>query len=375
MYDKAKSRLAQGGFKHRKWLTNSEELRAKLTQREQRSESSVDGQVRGADETYAKATIGANTSSKNEKVLGQSWNCELDLFVFELSDVAERADGLPVTKRSILEVIAGMYDPIGLLSPVLVIMKVLFQELCASKVEWDKRLTGEFEKRWRGWLRDLKEAKEVHVPRCICGAAQGKVNCSLHGFADASKMAYCAVIYFVCEISGSITPTLLTSKTRVSPLKAQMIPRLELMSGKILATLMNTVKNALEGEVRISGVRLWLDSKTALWWIANNGEWKQFVRHRVNEILKVTKKDEWGYCPSEENPADIGSRCERASRLIERDLWWKGPSWLSRPENEWPNSEVSETAQSNEERNWKRDSGRRDEKIRCHAGVRLKKLQ
>ncbi|XP_068697369.1 uncharacterized protein [Montipora foliosa] len=163
-------------------------------------------------------------------------------------------------------------------------------------------------------------------------------------------MAYCALIYFVCEISGNITPTLLTSKTRVSPLKVQTIPRLELMSGKIPATLMNTVKNALEGEVRISGVCLWLDSKTALWWIANNGEWKQFVRHRVNEILKVTKKDEWGYCPSEENPADIGSKGERASRLIERDLWWRGPSWLSRPENEWPNSEVSETAQSNEER-------------------------
>ena len=48
-----------------------------------------------------------------------------------------------------------MYDPIGLLSPVLVGMKVLFQELCISKVEWGKRLTGELKKRWRGWLRDL----------------------------------------------------------------------------------------------------------------------------------------------------------------------------------------------------------------------------
>ena len=98
------------------------------------------------------------------------------------------------------------------------------------------------------------------------------------------------------------------------------------MSGKILATLMNTIKNALEERVRISGMRLWLDSKTAPWLIAKNGEWKQFVSHGFNEILKVTKKDEWGYCPSEENPADSGSRGERASRLIERDLWWRGPS-------------------------------------------------
>ena len=65
---------AKGGFKLRKWLANSEELRAEITQHKLRSESSADRQVRGADESFAKATIGANTGSKNKKVLGQSWN-------------------------------------------------------------------------------------------------------------------------------------------------------------------------------------------------------------------------------------------------------------------------------------------------------------
>jgi len=117
--------------------------------------------------------------------------------------MVERADGLPVTKRNILKVIAGMYDPLGLLSPVLVGMKVLFQELCVSKVDWDEGITGEREKSWIRWLRDLKETKEIHVPRCVYGVRQGKFNCSLHGFADASRKAYCAVIYFVCEDSGA----------------------------------------------------------------------------------------------------------------------------------------------------------------------------
>ena len=81
----------------------------------------------------------------------------------------------------------------------------------------------------------------------------------------------------------------------------------------------------------------------------NNGEWKQFVRHRVNEILKVTKKDEWAHCPGKENLADIGSRGERALKLKESELWWKSPAWLCNPESEWPKSEISETAQSNEE--------------------------
>lgn len=42
LYDKATSRLAEGGFKLRKWLTNSEELRAEITQHELRRESSAD---------------------------------------------------------------------------------------------------------------------------------------------------------------------------------------------------------------------------------------------------------------------------------------------------------------------------------------------
>ena len=310
LYHKAKTRLALGGFRLRKWLTNSGELREKIKQRELRDETNVNKQIESADESYAKATLGAKEGAKNEKVLGQAWNCEMDLLIFELSEMVERADNLPVTKRSVLKVLAGMYDPLGLVSPVLVSMKVLFQELCMRKVGWDEEFTGELKARWIGWVSDLKEAKEIQVPRCVYGANLGKVSCSLHGFADASGKAYCAMVYFVCEFYGAITATLLTSKTRVSPLKPQTIPRLELMSGKILATLVNTVKNALEAEVEISRTCLWLDSKTALWWIANNGEWKQFVRHRVNEILKVTKKDEWAHCPGEENPADIGSRGE-----------------------------------------------------------------
>ena len=66
-----------------------------------------------------------------------------------------------------------------------------------SKVDWDERLTSEREKSWIGWLRDLKETKEIHVPRCVYGVGQGEINCSLHGFADASRKAYCAVIYYV----------------------------------------------------------------------------------------------------------------------------------------------------------------------------------
>jgi hypothetical protein len=80
------------------------------------------------------------------------------------------------------------------------------------------------------------------------------------------------------------------------------------MSGLILARLMDTVRSPLSVDVEMSNTYYWLDSKTALCWINNQGEWKQFGRHRVNEILRLSKKEEWRHCPGLENPADLGSR-------------------------------------------------------------------
>ena len=80
------------------------------------------------------------------------------------------------------------------------------------------------------------------------------------------------------------------------------------MSGKILVQLMDTVKNALSNQIEISEVKYWLDGKTALYWIYNAGEWKQFVQLRINEILKLSEQSSWNHCPGKENPADLGSR-------------------------------------------------------------------
>lgn len=132
---------------------------------------------------------------------------------------------------------------------------------------------------------------------------------------------------------------LLTSKTRVSPLKDVSIPRLELMSARLLAQLMSSVKKALEHQAKLSCTKFWLDSMTALHWIGNRGEWKQFVQHRVNEILKLADKIDWGHCPGVDNPADIGSRGELATQLKDNQLWWVGPKWLSGPKEGWPRRE------------------------------------
>ena len=127
---------------------------------------------------------------------------------------------------------------------------------------------------------------------------------------------------------GKVNVALLTSKTLVAPENAQTIHRLEIMATRTLAQLVDTVRNALAGEVEIDQVKYFSDSKTVLCWIANRNAWKVFVKHRVNEILKWSKQEDWGYCPSAENPADVGSRGVGTHGLTDTEFWWNGPRWL-----------------------------------------------
>ena len=244
-----------------------------------------------------------------------------------------------------------MFDPLGIISPVIACIKMLFQELCRDNVGCDDKLEKKSEKKWRDWITDLSKVRGISVGRCIYDSPKQEVlECYLHRFGDRSNRAYCAVVYFVCRTRAGIYTRLLTLRSRVAPLKALTIPRLELMSARILAQLMNTVKKALEAQVSLTGTRYWLDSKTVICWIQNRGEWKQFVRHRVNEILRLSNKEQWRHCPGEENAAGIGSRGAFSSKLKDDELWWKGPPWPCKEESSWPTSQVINcTPESQEE--------------------------
>ena len=84
----------------------------------------------------------------------------------------------------------------------------------------------------------MREVQQVFVPRCVnAGLEEGVTSYVIHGFGDALEKAYCAVVYLVLEVSVDFFPVLLSSKTRVVLLTRQSIPRLELLSGVILARL------------------------------------------------------------------------------------------------------------------------------------------
>jgi hypothetical protein len=110
-------------------------------------------------------------------------------------------------------------------------------------------------KRLDKWIKDLVAKREIYVDRCLYDANVGNISeCYLHGFGDASKNAYCAVVYLVYRTEGGETRSI-ASKTRVAPLKELSIPRLELMSAGILAQLVYTIRSALSSQLKLDGVR------------------------------------------------------------------------------------------------------------------------
>ncbi len=229
-----------------------------------------------------------------------------------------------------------------------------FKNCAWKKLGWDDPIPEDKEAGWRAWFDDLNKIKSITVPRCIFIGSGGEIlSCELHRFGDASQKAYCAVVYLVYTTASGTYTKLLCSKRRVAPLKQLSIPRLELFSARILAVLMNGVINALSPNVNIDNVRLWLDSKTASFWIYNQGKLKQSVQFCVADILKTSRREQWGHVSGVSNPADIGSRRVMTTQLIESRLWWQGPVWLKKGASEWP---LSLRLEDTTEGGWKKES-------------------
>ena len=156
--------------------------------------------------------------TKEHKVLGSNWNLAEDTFVLKLSKVVEFARDLEPTKRNVLRIAAKLFDPLGLISPVMVVLRMLLQELCLNKSQWDDTIPQDQKLRLQKWMTDLQRVDNVRVNRHYFPGQKTKVKSAvLHGFGDASRGAYCAVVYLCIESEDEYRTSLVAAKTRVAP--------------------------------------------------------------------------------------------------------------------------------------------------------------
>ncbi|UYV84424.1 hypothetical protein LAZ67_X002122 [Cordylochernes scorpioides] len=245
--------LSEGGFPIRKWVSNSPKILDFLPKDQKGINQSFDFK-----------------SLPSVKLLGILWDPSLDSFTIRVKP----PDIQVSSKRSLLSLIARIYDPLGWMAPLVIIFKIMLQKLWAKGCNWDERLPECIQRQWTGIEGDIDQLNKISIPRYI-PCRNSSLTLELHGFCDSSEKGYQAVIY--------------------------------VKSSLLLANLFVAVKESLS--LHFNQIFLWSDSTIALNWIKSESKrWKTFVANRVSAIQRRTPSHSWFHVPVSENPADVATR-------------------------------------------------------------------
>ena len=174
---------------------------------------------------------------------------------------------------------------------------MLFQELCKLEIEWNDEIPDNLRQKFCSIISTLKDIENIEIKRFILETEYNEpiIKIELHGFSDASSPAYDAAIYSKgFTKSRKVVTRLITSRSRVAPMKSSTIPRLELLGNLLLARLMKSVENALEDKLKITEKYFWTDSQVTLSWIlADKKEFKVLVENGIREIRQISNKNDW----------------------------------------------------------------------------------
>ena len=148
-----------------------------------------------------------------------------------MQDVVKKAleyEGI-ITKRYVLKVIASIYNPIELLSPVTNRFKIILQEICQSKYGWDEEISKQLKIKWNTLLTSAMAVEKFYLTQNYLGDRSlcDVVVMELHRFCDASKKAYAAVVYIRIVFIDRVTVNSGTDKILAYPtIRAYVLPNI-----------------------------------------------------------------------------------------------------------------------------------------------------
>ncbi|XP_017494759.1 PREDICTED: uncharacterized protein LOC108382903, partial [Rhagoletis zephyria] len=203
--------LNSAGFPLRKWTSNSSKILQGIPKGHLLSEDFLEFE---------------DTSAV--KALGIRWNDHSDYFYF-IAKPIENSN--IITKRAILSAIAKLFDPLGWLAPLIIVAKIIMQNIWLEGTGCDETVSP------NTW--DYAELNNIRIPRWVYFTQTDNVE--IHGFSDASEKPYAATVYLRVQTEDKGFVNLLMAKTRVAPVKTISLPRLELCGAVLLAETIETV--------------------------------------------------------------------------------------------------------------------------------------
>lgn len=366
--------IKPGGFEIKEWII-SNNLKASL--REPSIESEPSSNVISQLNTFEQTEEGSlhldescrdknnqgidfnNTNANSEptidgKVLGMIWDKESDSFYFKVKlnfsqkKRKKRIDPdinqndikhiLPeqVTKRQILSQVNGFYDPLGLASPVIIQAKIMMAQLWKiDGLEWDDSIPDIEYRKWIDFFYKLFEMEKLTFNRCLKPIdAIGDPYCIT--FSDASEEAYGAVTYVRWRLpNGTFESRLVAAKSKVKPRNKVTIVRMELNAAVVASRLQDFICKHMR--YKFDKKYLFVDSAIVHAMVKKESYgFNTYVAVRVGEIQTNTNPTDWHWIDSTNNIADWITRPKSPADIDDKSPWQIGPSFLRKPEEEWP---------------------------------------
>lgn len=320
IYTQMVNMFKSGGFNLTKWISNDLTLLDKIKNSYSNDNSN---------------SINFDTDAQDiTKIVGMQWHPNSDNFTFKINSENDSQD---ITKRIILSTTARLFDPIGLIGPVTAFMKLLVQECWKLNLDWDSPVPSSISQQFEQFRKELAYLEQLKIPRHV--GISSKSHITLIGYADASEKCYGATVFIrvSSDEHSEGTVTLLTSKSRVAPLKKTSLARLELCASLLLANLIYSVREILNKRCEIKNIFAFSDSTVTLTWIHSDSyKFHTFVANRITEINSKLPCKHWFHIDGRENPADIISRPITPKELLNRHQWFHAQEWTSQPISQWP---------------------------------------
>jgi hypothetical protein len=284
------------------------------------------------------------------KVLGLKYDPVQDTVTPAADKLGEYLDKPSLTKKQAAGLVARLFDPLGFTAPVTLKSKMLLQQIekLHPKASWSTKLSEQESAPWHDYVKDVEQfLPTLQIPRLTRPAKYDKLRLCV--FSDASAQAIAGVLYEVAEIDGKNYPCLASARNKVIPNKKRYTPegvdtltkdslkinRLEL-TGALLAAQM-AEQHILATQTKFDEVVAFTDSQVSCHWLWSDHEHHtEYVRSRVSAIKNVIPSVNWRHVPGKENPADLASRGCTMQELVNSEIWFRGPKWLSENRSSWP---------------------------------------
>ncbi len=262
----------------------------------------------------------------------------------------------PLTRRHLLSQVAGLYDPLGLVTPAkqkgAILVRKAFQEAgsgCLVRHTWDTALSEGIRGEAITLFEEYVRLQEVKFHRSLTPANWRGKPWGVT-FSDGNDKAYGAVLYLRWNTSQRVDVRLVEWKAKLTPLELKGDPVKAEVCGAVFATRLRKYFEK-HGRIEVEKWFHFVDSQTVLGAIQRESYgYQTFFANRIGEIQKTGVMGDWWWIPGNLNIADIITRGASPKDLDKDSMWQNGPEFLKKSVNEWPKRSAAEIADDARER-------------------------